>query len=134
MSSGETAGAQFPIRYADIIFAEMLDPNGQNLKTRRVVVLTPDPELAAGFPIVVAALTSTLPNPLTADYVILPYKNPPGRHQKTGLTKKAAVVCSWVVPITRNQIQGRSGFVPPDFMSVVQLKTAARAKALGGWA
>ncbi|MGA8348298.1 MAG: hypothetical protein WB773_10770, partial [Isosphaeraceae bacterium] len=62
---------------ADIIFAEVLDPNGQNPKTRRVVVLTPDIELAAGCPIVVAGVTGTLPNPLTADYVKLPYKNPP---------------------------------------------------------
>src|SRR5271166_1103577 len=73
MSSGETAAAQFPIRFADIIFAEVLDPNGQNPKTRRVVVLTPDIELAAGSPIVVAGVTGTLPNPLTADYVRLPY-------------------------------------------------------------
>src|SRR5208283_2446815 len=76
-SSGETAAAQFPIRFADIIFAEVLGPNGRNPKTRRVVVLTPDIELAAGFPIVVAGVTGTLPNPLTADYVKLPYKNPP---------------------------------------------------------
>ena len=32
MSSGEETAAQFPIRFADIIFAEILDPNGQNLK------------------------------------------------------------------------------------------------------
>ena len=63
MSSGGTAGAQFPIRFADIIFAEVLDPNGQNPKTRRVVVLTPDVELAAGSPIVVAGVTGTLPDP-----------------------------------------------------------------------
>ena len=61
------------IRFADIIFGEVLDPNGQNPKTRRVVVLTPDNELAAGSPIVVAGVTGTLPNPLTADYVRLPY-------------------------------------------------------------
>jgi hypothetical protein len=79
MSSGGAAAAPFPIR-----FAEILDPNGQNPKTRRVVVLTPDRELAAGFPIVVAGVTGTLPNPLTADFVKLPYKNPPGRHPKTG--------------------------------------------------
>ena len=54
--------------------AEILDPNGQNTKTRRVVVLTPDMELAAGFPIAVAGVTGTLPNPLTADFVKLPYK------------------------------------------------------------
>jgi hypothetical protein len=133
MSSGGEAAAHFPIRFADIIFAEVLDPNGQNLKTRRVVVLTPDIALAAGFPIVVAGVTGTLPNPLTADYVKLPYKNPPGRHPKTGLTKEAAVLCSWVIPITLNDIKGRSGFVPPAHMVIVNSKTAARAKVIGGW-
>ena len=133
MSSGGTAAAQFPIRFADIIFAEVLDPNGQNPKTRRVVVLTPDIELAAGFPIVVAGVTGTLPNPLTADYVKLPYKSPPGRHPKTGLTKEAAVLCTWVVSITPNDIRGRSGFVPPAHMAIVNSKTAARAKVIGGW-
>jgi hypothetical protein len=133
MSSGETATAQYPIRFADIIFAEVLDPNGQNLKTRRVVVLTPDTELASGLPIVVAGVTGTLPNPLTLDYVKLPYKNPPGRHPKTGLTKQAAVLCTWVIPITHDAIKGRSGFVPPAYMSIVHSKTMTRAKAIGGW-
>lgn len=133
MSSGGAAAVQFPIRFADIIFAEVLDPNGQNRKTRRVVVLTPDTELAAGFPIVVAGVTGTLPNPLTTDYVKLPYKNPPGRHPKTGLTKEAAVLCTWVVSITPNHIKGRLGFVPPTLMSIVHTKTAAKAKAIGGW-
>jgi mRNA-degrading endonuclease toxin of MazEF toxin-antitoxin module len=133
MSSGETATAQFPIRFADIIFAEIRDLNGQNPKTRRVVVLTPDVELAAGSPIVVAGVTGPLPDPLTADYVKLPYKNPPGRHPKTGLTKDAAVLCTWVVAITLSDIKGRSGFVPPAHMAIVNAKTAARAKLIGGW-
>ncbi|MBV8556443.1 MAG: hypothetical protein JO116_12840 [Planctomycetaceae bacterium] len=133
MSSGGATAAQFPIRFTDIIFAEVLDPNGRDLKTRRVVVLTPDIARAAGFPIVVAGVTGTLPNPLTSDYVKLPYKNPPGRHPKTGLTKEAAVLCTWVVPITLNDIKGRSGFVPPAHMVIVNSKTAARAKVIGGW-
>jgi hypothetical protein len=82
---------------------------------------------------VVAGVTGTLPSPLTADYVKLPYKNPPGRHPKTGLTKEAAVLCTWVVSITRNDIRGRSGFVPPAHMVIVNSKTAARARAIGGW-
>jgi hypothetical protein len=133
MNSGGTAAAPFPIRFADIIFAEVLDPNGQNPKTRRVVVRTPDSELASGFPIVVAGVTSTLPDPLTADYVKLPYNNPPGRHPKTGLTKAAAVLCTWVGSITMNDVKGRSGFVPPAYMSIVHSKTATIAKAIGGW-
>ena len=133
MNRGQTGAAQLPIRFADIVFAEVLDPNGQNPKTRRVVVLTPDIELAAGFPIVVAGVTGTLPSPLTADYVKLPYKNPPGRHPKTGLTKRAAVLCTWIVSITTQDAIGHSGFVPPSYMAIVNAKTAARAKVVGGW-
>lgn len=133
MSSRGAAVIQFPVRFADIVFAEVLDTNGRNPKTRRVVVLTPDAELAAGFPIVVAGVTGKLPNPLTADYVMLPYKNPPGRHPKTGLTKAAAVLCTWIVTITANDIRGRSGFVPPVHMTLIHAKTAGRAKAIGGW-
>jgi hypothetical protein len=124
------AAAQFPIRFADILFAHVLDPNGQNPKIRRVVVLTPDHALAAGFPIVVAGVTGTLPDPLTADYVKLPYKNPPGRHPRTGMTKEAAVLCTWIVPITPDDIHGRSGFVPPASMVIVNSKTAATAVKL----
>ncbi len=133
MNKGGAAAIPFPIRFADILFAEVLDPNGQNLKTRRVVVLTPDAELAAGFPIVVAGVTGTLPRPLTASYVKLPYKNPPGRHPKTGLTKEAAVLCTWIVRVTPDDIKGRSGFVPPSFMAIVTSKTAPRARVIGGW-
>ena len=134
MSSGQATSVPLPIRFADIIFADVFDPNGKNRKTRRVVVLTPDMELAAGLPIMVAAVTGTLPDPLTADYVKLPYKNPPGRHPKTGLTKEAAVLCTWIVAITPNDVRGRSGFVPPAYMAIINAKTAARAKLLGGWA
>jgi hypothetical protein len=133
MSKGRVAVAQFPIRFADILFAEILDPNGQNPKIRRVVVLTPDLELADGYPIVVAGVTGTLPSPLTSDYVRLPYKNPPGRHPKTGMTKAAAVLCTWIVPINPSDIHGQSGFVPPAYMAIVDSKTAAMAKAIGGW-
>ena len=73
----------------------------------------PDLQLAGGYPIVVAGVTGTLPSPLTSDYVRLPYKNPPGRHSKTGMTKAAAVLCTWIVPISPGDIHGRSGFVPP---------------------
>jgi hypothetical protein len=133
MSNVGATPPPFAIRFADILFAEVLDPNGQNPKVRRVVVLTPDLELAAGYPIVVAAVTGTLPNPLTADYVRLPYKNPPGRHPKTGMTKEAAVLCTWIVSIRQDDIRGCSGFVPPAYMAIVNSRTAATAKAIGGW-
>jgi hypothetical protein len=43
------------VRFADILFFDsVLDLAGANPKGRRVVVLTPDDALAAGFPIVAA--------------------------------------------------------------------------------
>lgn len=81
----------------------------------------------------VAGVTGTLPNPLTADYVKLPYKNPPGRHPKTGLTKESAVLCTWILAMTPNDVRGRSGFVPHAYMAIVNAKTEAKAKAIGGW-
>ena len=51
-----------PVRFADILFVDgVLDPGGQNPKHRRVVILTPNDALAAGFPIVAAPVTSQIP-------------------------------------------------------------------------
>jgi mRNA-degrading endonuclease toxin of MazEF toxin-antitoxin module len=136
MSNAGSAGVPFPVRYADIIFVkDVLDPGGRNPKQRRVVVLTPDTALAAGFPVVAAPVTSRLPPVLTADHVLLPFKNPPGtRHPATGLTRRAGVVRTWLVVVDPKDIlPGRSGYVPPVNMSVVHAKTAAGARALGGW-
>jgi len=111
-----------------------LDPNGQNPKHRRVVVLTPNVALAGGFPIVAAPVTSQVPPVLTADYVLLPFKNPPGtRHPATGLTKRAGIVRTWLVVVDPQYITGRSGYVPSPNMSVVHSKTAVDAKVIGGW-
>jgi hypothetical protein len=134
MNRGEAGKRALPpVRFADIVFAEIPDTNGLNPKVRRAVVLTPDDALAAGFPIVLAGITATLPDPLTADFVVLPWKNPPGRHPKTGMTKRGAVLCTWLIPINANDVLGRSGFVPPAYMALVNSKTAMAAKSIGGW-
>lgn len=133
MSDGPGNTAPPPMHFADIVFAEISDPNGLNPKVRRVVILTPDAALAIGYPIVVAGVAGTLPDPLTSDYVVLPWKNPPGRHPKTGMTKRAAVLCTWLLRISSSDICGHSGFVPPPYMLLVNSKTAIAAKAIGGW-
>jgi hypothetical protein len=125
-----------PVRYADIVFvADVLDPQGQNPKTRRVVVLTPDAELAAGYPIVAAPVTTQIPPAPGPDDVLLPFRNPPGtRHPATGLTRRAGIVSTWLVVVDPANIAGRSGYVPPVNMKVVHTKTEVTAKVLGGWA
>ena len=73
MSSGGTAAAQFPIRFADIIFAEVLDPNGQNLR-RAELWFSRRHRTGGWIPHCGRWGDGQLPNPLTADYVKLPYK------------------------------------------------------------
>jgi hypothetical protein len=62
------------IQSGDIIWVRMVDPNGVNEKVRSVVVLTPSDEISAGSPLVGATVTTTLPTPLTEDYVELPWQ------------------------------------------------------------
>ena len=135
MNNHGAAPAPRPIRFGDILFVRgVLDPNGQNPKQRRVVILTPNDALDAGFPVVAAPVTSRIPPDLTDEHVVLPFKNPPRtRHPATGLTRRAAIVASWLVVVDRNDITGRSGYVPPRTMNVVRARTEAAARALGGW-
>ena len=122
-----------PVGYGDILFANVPDPAGGNHKNRRVIDITPDAELAAGYPIVAVGVTGSLPN-LTTDHVVLPYKNPPGtRHPLTGTVKKSAALCTWLVIVDPADISGVSGFTPPANMRLIQQKAGAAAKVLGGW-
>jgi mRNA-degrading endonuclease toxin of MazEF toxin-antitoxin module len=138
MSSDPAAAAGppgTPVRYADILFVDaVLDSTGANPKGRRVVVLTPDDALAAGFPIVAAPVTTRIPPVPGPDQVLLPFLNPPGtRHPTTGLTRRAGIVASWLVVVDPADIDGYSGYVPARTMAVIRAKTATAAQALGGW-
>jgi hypothetical protein len=46
------------------------------------------------------------------------------------MTKRAAVLCTWIIPAN---IRGRSGFLPPTYMALVDSKTAVTAQAIGRW-
>lgn len=123
------------IRYADILFVDaVLDSNGGNPKGRRVVVLTPDDALAAGFPIVAAPVTSQIPTVPGPEDVVLPFRNPPGtRHPVTGLTRRAGIVATWLVVVDPAAIAGYSGYVPRPTMALIHARTADAARTLGGW-
>ncbi len=124
-----------PVRFADILFVNgVLDSGGQNSKTRRVVILTPNDALAAGFPIVAAPVTTQIPPVPGPDHVVLPFRNPPGtRHPATGLTRRAGIVATWLVVVDPAAIVGLSGYVPRRAMALIHARTAAAARALGGW-
>jgi hypothetical protein len=49
------------------------------------------------------------------------------------MTKRAAVLCTWLVRVDPNDVHGHSGFVPPAYMALVDAKTVTAAKAIGLW-
>lgn len=99
-----------PLIQGEILWARCVDPRGVNEKRRPFVVLTLSEEIARGEPIVAAAITTTLPNPLTDEYVELPWH--PAGSVRTGLRKRCAVCCRWIVELNRNEIEESSGHVP----------------------
>jgi hypothetical protein len=86
------------------------DPNGKNPKERPAVIVTATAELRDDEPFVAAVITSKLSNPLPADYVELPWQR--GGHPRTGLKKRCAAACSWLIVIRASDIKEYAGIVP----------------------
>lgn len=91
-------------------------PNGVNEKVRRAVVLTPNEVLQRDGPIVIAAISGTLPDVLTSDYVLLPWHNsghPPGStaqgDRRQGKRTGRSALERLMDPCIRREPQGRSG-------------------------
>ena len=94
-----------------VIVADLPDLQGVNPKPRPAVVVTPSAELEAGGPIFVVAITTRPTDISSADRIELPWSRP--RHPRTGLNKRNAVICRWLVLIHRDRIARRIGVVPP---------------------
>ena len=96
----------------DIVEVEkMLDPRGQNPKTRPAMILTPSSEIAQSEILVVAAITSSnIPAELPEELIDLPFADR-GRC-KTGLTRRSVVVCTWLEEIPKARILKKLGGAP----------------------
>ena len=111
-----------PIRFGQIIWAEIADLNGIR-KARPAVVITPDDEIKPSGPLEVIAITSFLPQPLPDDHVLLPWHAQ--RHPRTGLKRKCAAVCSWSAKITEKDVQSTVGLVPDPLMLEIMAKVVS---------
>jgi hypothetical protein len=92
-----------------VIVANVADPQGRNPKERPLVVVEDFDEGEPG--IFCVAITSTLPNPLPSEHVILPWHRD-RRISRTGLTARCAAVCNWRVVVTKVQVVARLGSIP----------------------
>ena len=93
-----------------VIIDSLLDPQGRNPKDRACVLIGPQEQIDAGGPLDVVAITTLLPDLLPFDHVLLPWDF--RRHPRTGLNKRNAAVCTWVVEVDASRIIRRIGHVP----------------------
>ena len=83
------------------------DRSGGDPKSRPVVILS---ELNDTVPTVVGvAITTRFDQDLEPISVKLAYKRSGGC--KTGLKEPSIALCDWIVPVTANQVTGKSGYV-----------------------
>lgn len=101
-----------------IVWAELDDPNGFR-KLRPAVVVSPTIDIVRGKPIVVAAITTRVPDPLPDDYVLLPW-NPQGI-ARSGLRRRCAAVASWLCTVLADEVR-LAGILPPAVIAEVLAK------------
>jgi hypothetical protein len=109
-----------------VIVVDLLDPQGRNPKDRACVLVSSAEKIAAGGPLDVVAITTLLPDPLPFDHVPLPWHA--GRHPRTGLNKRNAAVCSWLVEVEATRIVRTIGHAPGKHL----LRIASVLQALRG--
>lgn len=83
-----------PVEQGSIVWASVTDRNGHS-KRRPVVVVTSTDDILMDASIVGVAITSTLPEEVPHTYIELPWSHL--RHPTTGLYKRSAAVCNWLV-------------------------------------
>jgi mRNA-degrading endonuclease toxin of MazEF toxin-antitoxin module len=110
------------LRYGRIIYAWIADHNG-HAKLRPALILTPTGQISEHGPIIVAAITTTFPDPPPANCVQLPWH--PGGRAVTRLRQRSAAVVNWLSSIESGQVVGFGGDVPTRVMNAIQQKLHA---------
>jgi mRNA-degrading endonuclease toxin of MazEF toxin-antitoxin module len=105
-----------------IVWATVADARGYR-KLRPAVIVTPSERIRSTGSLDVIAVTSRLPDRLPPDHVLLPWH--PQRHPRTGLNRKCAAVCSWMIRISPDDIQDVAGVLPGTVLLDIIKRVAA---------
>jgi len=99
----------FHLNQGQVVIARPLDPRGQG-KIRPLLIISSSDQISLDEPFYAVAITTTFPDPAPDNHVILPW-DPQGR-ARSGLCRRSAAVCDWVVPIDHTMIEKVAGYVP----------------------
>ncbi len=114
------------LRCGQIVWATVKDHNGFR-KSRPVIILTSDADIAAGIPLVVMAVTTTFTNPPPKDFIELPWNHDP-RRVSTGLARRSAAVVMWLDTVYADEITDIIGTVPLKSMKQIQQRLSELGK------
>jgi mRNA-degrading endonuclease toxin of MazEF toxin-antitoxin module len=106
-----------------MVAAEVLDPQGRNPKIRPVVIVTPTEAIQPGVAFYGVAITGSLPNPLTAEFVLISFQVD-GRG-RTGMKKRCAAKCDWLVPPQHDLARHDIGFVSTKVLTAIVERVAS---------
>jgi hypothetical protein len=98
------------IEFGTVIEARVLDPSGQNAKSRPLVVVNRPGDLATISHLSVVAVTTSLQEPLPPGCILLPWH--PQGVAKTGLRRRCWAVCDWTAQIAFDEVDLIRGRVP----------------------
>jgi mRNA-degrading endonuclease toxin of MazEF toxin-antitoxin module len=93
-----------------IILVAVPDPQNRNVKVRPAVIISETQQIERDGRIACVAVTSTVPDEVPDDCVLLPYH--PGGKVRTGLRKRSMAMCSWLFEIKEDEIEKFIGVVP----------------------
>ena len=119
------------VQFGDIILATIVDTNGVNSKPRPVVVVTPNEVLSAGGPLVVVAITATLPAVMGANHVLLHWH--PNRHPITGLDSAPRLCVIGYRLSNQDDVIKRVGRIIGANLATIPGLSRASASALGDY-
>lgn len=105
------------LQQGSIIWATVADSAGRNAKRRPAVVVTPTAEIKAGEPMVAVAATSSFDASLPPNLVELPWHR--SRHPRTGLSRRCAAVCDWLLEIDPSRVEAIGGVVPSAVLAEI---------------
>lgn len=89
------------LQQGTIVWASVLDRRGQP-KERPVLIITESSEIDLDGPIVAVAVSTRYPDPPPADHIEIPWIR--RGHPVTGLAKRSAAICSWLVEIHASDV------------------------------
>jgi hypothetical protein len=113
-----------PPQIGNLIWTELEDANGFR-KVRPAVIVTSTADIAAGHKLRVVAVTTSLPDPLPDDHILLPWDRQ-GK-ARSGLKRKCAAVTSWQADITKADVREIVGILPPAVIDRLLAKIAEAA-------